>query len=82
MIDFLSKATLIGFMAGAAVIVSLQQLKGLLGMVHFTSQMQIIPVLSSVFKHKDEVKYLHLTYIFSYTYCFFPEKIALQRGLV
>ncbi|KAJ8422657.1 hypothetical protein Cgig2_014426 [Carnegiea gigantea] len=53
-IDFLSKATLIGFMAGAAVIVSLQQLKGLLGMVHFTSQMQIIPVLSSVFKHKDE----------------------------
>ena len=60
MIDFLSKATLIGFMAGAAVIVSLQQLKGLLGMVHFTSQMQIIPVLSSVFKHKDEVKFLNL----------------------
>ncbi|KAF8393331.1 hypothetical protein HHK36_021572 [Tetracentron sinense] len=42
-IDFLSKATLVGFMAGAAVIVSLQQLKGLLGIVHFTSKMQIIP---------------------------------------
>lgn len=55
-IDFLSKATLVGFMAGAAVIVSLQQLKGLLGIVHFTSQMQIIPVLSSVFQHKDEVR--------------------------
>uniref|UniRef100_A0A803LNB1 STAS domain-containing protein n=1 Tax=Chenopodium quinoa TaxID=63459 RepID=A0A803LNB1_CHEQI len=53
-LDFLSKATLIGFMAGAAVIVSLQQLKGLLGMVHFTNQMQIIPVLSSVLKYKDE----------------------------
>ncbi|KAL8153112.1 hypothetical protein V2J09_010872 [Rumex salicifolius] len=53
-IDFLSKATLIGFMAGAAVIVSLQQLKGLLGMVHFTSKMQIIPVLSSVLEHKEE----------------------------
>ncbi|CAO2815362.1 unnamed protein product [Amaranthus hypochondriacus] len=53
-IDFLSKATLIGFMAGAAVIVSLQQLKGLLGMVHFTNQMQIIPVLSSVLKYKNE----------------------------
>lgn len=56
MIDFLSKATLVGFMAGAAVIVSLQQLKGLLGIVHFTTKMQIIPVLSSVFSHRNEVK--------------------------
>ncbi|XP_059303289.1 probable sulfate transporter 3.4 [Lycium ferocissimum] len=53
-IDFLSKATLLGFMAGAAVIVSLQQLKGLLGIVHFTNKMQIVPVLTSVFTHKDE----------------------------
>ncbi|KAF3950578.1 hypothetical protein CMV_023692 [Castanea mollissima] len=53
-IDFLSKATLVGFMAGAAVIVSLQQLKGLLGIVHFTSKMQIIPVVSSVISTKDE----------------------------
>ncbi|KAL7162423.1 hypothetical protein ACSBR2_042834 [Camellia fascicularis] len=53
-IDFLSKATLVGFMAGAAVIVSLQQLKGLLGIVHFTTQMQIVPVLCSVFKNKNE----------------------------
>ncbi|KAI4355669.1 hypothetical protein L6164_004418 [Bauhinia variegata] len=53
-IDFLSKPTLVGFMAGAAIIVSLQQLKGLLGIVHFTSKMQIIPVLFSVFKHRAE----------------------------
>ncbi|XP_058226850.1 probable sulfate transporter 3.4 [Rhododendron vialii] len=53
-IDFLSKATLVGFMAGAAVIVSLQQLKGLLGIVHFTSKMEMVPVLSSVFSHKNE----------------------------
>ncbi|XP_022992190.1 probable sulfate transporter 3.4 [Cucurbita maxima] len=53
-IDFLSKATLVGFMAGAAVIVSLQQLKGLLGISHFTSKMQLIPVMSSVFHRKDE----------------------------
>ncbi|CAI9757746.1 unnamed protein product [Fraxinus pennsylvanica] len=53
-IDFLSKATLVGFMAGAAVIVALQQLKGLFGIVHFTSKMQLVPVLSSVFHHKDE----------------------------
>jgi sulfate transporter 3 len=42
-------------MAGAAVIVSLQQLKGLLGIVHFTSKMQMIPVMSSVLKQRDEV---------------------------
>ncbi|RHN79082.1 putative SLC26A/SulP transporter [Medicago truncatula] len=54
-IDFLSKATLVGFMAGAAIIVSLQQLKGLLGIVHFTSKMQIVPVLVSVFKERDEI---------------------------
>ncbi|KAL9828902.1 putative sulfate transporter 3.4 [Arabidopsis thaliana] len=54
MIDFLSKATLIGFTAGAAVIVSLQQLKGLLGIVHFTGKMQIVPVMSSVFNHRSE----------------------------
>jgi len=54
-IDFLSKATLVGFMAGAAVIVSLQQLKGLLGIAHFTSKMQIIPVVSSVISTRDEV---------------------------
>ncbi|RZC58195.1 hypothetical protein C5167_005504 [Papaver somniferum] len=53
-IDFLSKATLIGFMAGAAIIVSLQQLKALLGIVNFTKQMGVIAVLSSVFQHTDE----------------------------
>ncbi|XP_027344411.1 probable sulfate transporter 3.4 [Abrus precatorius] len=53
-IDFLSKATLVGFMAGAAIIVSLQQLKGLLGIVHFTNKMQIVPVLVSVFERRDE----------------------------
>ncbi|XP_055828838.1 probable sulfate transporter 3.4 [Solanum dulcamara] len=53
-IDFLSKATLLGFMAGAAVIVSLQQLKGLLGIVHFTTKMQIVPVLTSVFEQRNE----------------------------
>lgn len=53
-IDFLSKATLIGFMAGAAIIVSLQQLKGLLGITHFTKKMGLVPVISSVFRETDE----------------------------
>lgn len=54
-IDFLSKPTLTGFMGGAAVLVSLQQLKGLLGIVHFTTKMAIIPVLKSVFDNRKEV---------------------------
>ncbi|BBG94556.1 sulfate transporter 91, partial [Prunus dulcis] len=53
-IDFLSKATLIGFMAGAAVIVSLQQLKSLLGIQNFTKKMAVVPVLSSVFEERRE----------------------------
>lgn len=54
-VDFLSKPTLVGFMGGAAIIVSLQQLKGLLGIVHFTTQMGFVPVMVSVFKHRSEV---------------------------
>ncbi|KAG6487180.1 hypothetical protein ZIOFF_055763 [Zingiber officinale] len=53
-VDFLSKPTLTGFMGGAAVIVSLQQLKGLLGIVHFTTKMGFIPVMESVFENKGE----------------------------
>ncbi|MED6195310.1 putative sulfate transporter 3.3 [Stylosanthes scabra] len=53
-IDFLSKAILIGFMAGAAVIVALQQLKSLLGITHFTKKMAIVPVLGSVFANVHE----------------------------
>ncbi|KAL8549634.1 hypothetical protein ACS0TY_008470 [Phlomoides rotata] len=53
-IDFLSKATLIGFMGGAAIIVSLQQLKSLLGIKHFTKKMGIVPVLTAVFRTTDE----------------------------
>eukprot|EP00262_Sarcandra_glabra_P007983 TRINITY_DN21151_c0_g1_i1.p1 TRINITY_DN21151_c0_g1~~TRINITY_DN21151_c0_g1_i1.p1 ORF type:complete len:653 (+),score=77.70 TRINITY_DN21151_c0_g1_i1:64-2022(+) len=53
-IDFLSKATLVGFMAGAAIIVSLQQLKSLLGIVDFTKKMGLIPVLSSVAHERNE----------------------------
>lgn len=65
-IDFLSKATLVGFMAGAAVIVALQQLKGLLGIIHFTSKMQLVPVLSSVFGKRDEVESLNFYQLWSF----------------
>ncbi|KHG29534.1 Sulfate transporter 3 [Gossypium arboreum] len=48
-VDFLSHATIVGFMAGAATVVILQQLKGILGLDHFTHSTDIISVFRSVF---------------------------------
>lgn len=53
-VEFLSKPTLAGFTAGAAIITILQQLKGLTGILHFTKQTGILPVLFSVFNHVSE----------------------------
>ncbi|CAJ1974140.1 unnamed protein product [Sphenostylis stenocarpa] len=51
LIDFLSHAAIVGFMGGAAITISLQQLKGFLGIKtqHFTKKTDIISVLHSVF---------------------------------
>ncbi|CAB4313836.1 unnamed protein product [Prunus armeniaca] len=38
LVDFLSHAAITGFMAGAAIIIDLQQLKGLFGIKHFTNK--------------------------------------------
>ncbi|KAK2432538.1 putative sulfate transporter 3.4 [Trifolium repens] len=79
-IDFLSKATLVGFMAGAAIIVSLQQLKGLLGIVHFTNKMQILPVLVSVFKQRDEWSWQTILLGFSFlVFLLITRHISLKK---
>ncbi|KAJ6715236.1 SULFATE TRANSPORTER [Salix viminalis] len=80
-IDFLSKANLVGFMSGAAVIVSLQQLKGLLGISHFTSKMQFIPVMSSVFKHRDEWSWQTIVMGFSFlVFMLTTRHISMKRA--
>ncbi|CAL9144183.1 unnamed protein product [Musa hybrid cultivar] len=48
-VDFLSHATIVGFMAGAATVVCLQQLKGMLGLQHFTTATDLVSVMESVF---------------------------------
>ncbi|KAA3488525.1 sulfate transporter 1.2-like [Gossypium australe] len=48
LIDFLSHAAIVGFMAGAAITIALQQLKGLLGIKKFTKKTDIVSVLRSV----------------------------------
>ncbi|KAG8364128.1 hypothetical protein BUALT_Bualt19G0094600 [Buddleja alternifolia] len=48
LIDYLSHAAIIGFMAGAAITISLQQLKGLLGIKNFTKKTDLVSVMRSV----------------------------------
>ncbi|KAL8110758.1 hypothetical protein AgCh_026485 [Apium graveolens] len=50
LVDFLSHAVIVGFMAGAAIIIGLQQLKGLLGITYSTNKTDIVSVLAAVFK--------------------------------
>ncbi|KAH7851844.1 hypothetical protein Vadar_017228 [Vaccinium darrowii] len=50
LVDFLSHAAIVGFMAGAAIVIGLQQLKGLLGLTHFTVKTDIISVLEVILK--------------------------------
>lgn len=49
LVDFLSHAAIVGFMAGAAIVIGLQQLKGLLGISNFTTKTDIVSVLRAVF---------------------------------
>ncbi|GMH23720.1 hypothetical protein Nepgr_025563 [Nepenthes gracilis] len=48
-VDFLSHAATVGFMAGAAITIMLQQLKGFLGIRKFTNKTDIVSVMTSVF---------------------------------
>uniref|UniRef100_A0A6P6GH35 sulfate transporter 1.3-like isoform X1 n=1 Tax=Ziziphus jujuba TaxID=326968 RepID=A0A6P6GH35_ZIZJJ len=48
LIDFISHAAIVGFMGGAAITISLQQLKGLLGIKNFTKKTDIVSVMRSV----------------------------------
>jgi len=49
-VDFLSHAAIVGFVAGAAIVIGLQQLKGLLGITHFTTKTDIVSVVKAVWE--------------------------------
>lgn len=57
LVDFLSHATIVGFMGGAATVVCLQQLKGIMGLEHFTTSTDLISVLRSIFSQVHEWKW-------------------------
>ncbi|MQM12431.1 hypothetical protein Taro_045347 [Colocasia esculenta] len=56
-VDFLSHATIVGFMAGSATVVSLQQLKGILGLQHFTNSTDVVSVMKSIFSQTHQWKW-------------------------
>uniref|UniRef100_A0A6N2LI80 STAS domain-containing protein n=1 Tax=Salix viminalis TaxID=40686 RepID=A0A6N2LI80_SALVM len=47
LVDFLSHAAIVGFVAGAAIVIGLQQMKGLLGITHFTNKTDVISVMEA-----------------------------------
>ncbi|WMV59966.1 hypothetical protein MTR67_053351 [Solanum verrucosum] len=55
LVDFLSHSTITGFMGGTALVICLQQLKGMLGLKHFTSHTDVVHVLRAVFENRKEV---------------------------
>nr|XP_010926257.1 low affinity sulfate transporter 3 [Elaeis guineensis] len=48
LVDFLSHAAIVGFMGGAAIVIGFQQLKGLLGISHFTNNTDVVSVIKAV----------------------------------
>ncbi|XWS69870.1 hypothetical protein CRYUN_Cryun03dG0001100 [Craigia yunnanensis] len=54
LVDFLSHSTITGFMGGTAIIICLQQLKGIFGLKHFTSHTDVVSVLRAIFSHRNE----------------------------
>ncbi|KAA3490128.1 putative sulfate transporter 3.5 [Gossypium australe] len=54
LVDFLAHSTITGFMGGTAIIICLQQLKGMFGLIHFTTHTDVVSVLGAVFRHRNE----------------------------
>ncbi|KAM0020729.1 putative SLC26A/SulP transporter, STAS domain, sulfate anion transporter, STAS domain superfamily [Helianthus debilis subsp. tardiflorus] len=57
LVDFLSHSTIIGFMGGTATLICLQQLKGILGLKHFTTHTDMVSVIRAIFKNKKEIRW-------------------------
>ncbi|OEL14807.1 Sulfate transporter 3.1 [Dichanthelium oligosanthes] len=54
LVDFLSHAAIVGFMGGAATVVCLRQLRGFLGLPHFTNDTDLPAVMASVFSQSGQ----------------------------
>ncbi|XP_016440527.1 low affinity sulfate transporter 3 [Nicotiana tabacum] len=71
LVDFLSHAAIVGFMGGAAIVIGLQQLKGLLGINHFTTQTDVVSVLEAVFRSFNKEPWFPLNFIIGCSFLVF-----------
>ncbi|KAK3230817.1 hypothetical protein Dsin_002698 [Dipteronia sinensis] len=71
LVDFLSHAVVVGFMAGAAIVIGLQQLKGLLGISHFTTKTDVVSVLESVFTSFHHAQWYPLNFVLGCSFLIF-----------
>jgi MFS superfamily sulfate permease-like transporter len=91
LVDFLSHAAIVGFVAGAAIVIGLQQLKGLFGITHFTTKTDIISVMKAVWEAFHNPVYIlynllfFLIFTINSTYIIFIQKLNisfLQKELI
>ncbi|KAK1399088.1 Sulfate transporter 3.1 [Heracleum sosnowskyi] len=66
---YLSHATIVGFMGGAATVVSLQQLKGILGLKHFTQSTDLVSVMHQWRWESTVLGGIFLFYLLVARYC-------------
>ncbi|BAU02838.1 sulfate transporter [Vigna angularis] len=57
LVDFFSHSTINGFMGGTAVILILQQLKGVFGMIHFSQKTNLVAVVKSIVNNRHEIRW-------------------------
>ncbi|KAI4350874.1 hypothetical protein L6164_005281 [Bauhinia variegata] len=57
LVDFFSHSTITGFMQGTAVILCLQQLKGVFGLKHFSSKTDIVSVVEAIWHNRHEIRW-------------------------
>ncbi|KAL4316961.1 hypothetical protein AHAS_Ahas15G0337400 [Arachis hypogaea] len=57
LVDFFSHSTITGFMGGTAVILILQQLKGIFGMTHFSTKTNVVSVIKGIIDNRHEIRW-------------------------
>lgn len=78
LVDFLSHAAIVGFVAGAAIVIGLQQTKGLLGITHFTNKTDIISVLQAVWR---SLHHSVMSFSLNHIYCLNENLIPINYPL-
>ncbi|XP_043697754.1 low affinity sulfate transporter 3-like [Telopea speciosissima] len=71
LVDFLSHAAIVGFTGGAAILICMQQLKGLLGISHFTTKTDVISVLKAVWRSINHEQWSSLNFFLGCSFLIF-----------